>query len=368
LTEYLLQEVVECQPAEIQRFLKFTAILERLCAPLCDIVVGLNSAGEDILHQLEHTNLFLVPLDDQGYWYRYHHLFRDFLITRLKQSEADRIPILHKSASEWFASQNLLSEAVSHAIATRDMDYAASVVEQYGMTIFNRSEISMLQKWCEFFPEEIFRSHPMLCILQAWPLGLSYRKEYRTRIEELLSHAEKFANALEDKQRGHWLISQAALARLSICLTPDPTTDPGQVIDFSQHILTLLSPDDPRVSLPTSAIGYAYMALQDLPMAWDTMGKYKKLSLDRGFFYGATAATFYLASIAFYQGELKQSLEICRQLKNRISEAIINPEQELPSVGSLDIIQGIVLLEEYQLAKAEQTLLHGLELVIGTVV
>ena len=127
-----------------------------------------------------------------------------------------------------------------------------------------------------------------------------------------------------------------------------------------------MSPDDPRISLPTSAIGYAYMALQNVPMAMKTMEEYRSQSLGPRFYYGATAATFYLANLAYYQGQLKQSKEICHQLQVRIAENIANPEQELPAVGSLDVIQGCVLLEENQLDKAEPALLHGLELISGT--
>jgi LuxR family transcriptional regulator, maltose regulon positive regulatory protein len=366
LVEYLLQEVVDRQPAEIQRFLLSTSVLERLCGPLCDAVLGGQLGSGAILHQLERANLFIVSLDDESQWYRYHHLFRDFLRTRLKQSQPDREPLLHRAASEWYESQNLLGEAVSQALETRDWDYAANVVEKHGMTIFNRSEISLLHKWCEGFPEETFRTHPLLCILQGWPLGLSYRKENRRRVEERLSQAEQAANKLEDKRQGRWLIGQAALVRLSLCLTPDPATDPEQIIAFAQRTLDLLSADDPRRSLPYSAIGYAYMSLQNVPMAQKGMEEYRSLSLAGGFYYGAVAPTFYLANLAYYQGRLKHAEEICLQFKAGMAAVIANPEQELPALGSLDIIQGCILLEENQLDEAERALVHGLELIGGT--
>jgi LuxR family transcriptional regulator, maltose regulon positive regulatory protein len=366
LVEYLLQEVVERQPAELRRFLLSTSVLERLCGPLCDAVLGGQPGSDAILHQLERANLFMIPLDDEAFWYRYHHLFRDFLRARLIQSEPDRVPVLHRAASEWYAVQNLLPEAVSHALETGDWDYAAEVVELHGMTIFNRSEISILHKWCESFPEETFRTHPLLCILQAWPLGLSYRKENRRRVEERMQQAEQATGSMEDKQRGRWLTGQAALVRLSLCLIPDPATDPEQIIALAQRTLDILSADDPRRSLPYSAIGYAYLSLQSVPMARKAMEEYRRLSLAGGFYYGAVAATFYLSSLAYYQGQIRQARDMCHQFQLSMTSVIANPEQELPALGSLDISQGCVLLEENRLDEAERALHHGLELIGGT--
>ncbi len=366
LVEYLLQEVVEHQPAEIQRFLLFTSVLERLCGPLCDAVLGGQSGSDVMLHRLEQANLFMVSLDDEGVWYRYHHLFRDFLRSRLKQSEPDRLPLLHRAASEWYASKHLLREAVSHALETRDGAYAADVIEQHGMTMFMRSEISILHKWCESIPEETFHTHPLLCILQGWALSLSYRKESRRRVEERLQQAEQAVKALEDKQRGRWLTGQAALVRLSLCLIPDQTTDPERELALAQRVLDLLPEGDPFRSFAISAISYAHLSLQDVPMAGKTLEEYRDLSLARWNYYGAVAATFYLASLAYYQGQPRRAREICHKEQARIAAAIADPEQELPAVGSLDVIQGCILLEENHLDEAERALLHGLELIGGT--
>jgi LuxR family maltose regulon positive regulatory protein len=366
LVEYLLQEVVEHQPDEIQQFLLPTSVLERLCGPLCDAVLRGQSGSDVMLHRLEQANLFVISLDDEGVWYRYHHLFRDFLRARLKQSEPDRVPLLHRAASEWYASKLLLREAVSHALETRDWAYAANVVEQHGMTMFMRSEISTLHKWCESVPEEAFRTHPLLCILQGWALSLSYRKENRRRVEERLQQAEQAVSALEDKQRGRWLTGQAELVRLSLCLIPDQATDPDHEIALAQRVLDLLPEDDPFHSFAISAIAYAHLSLQDVPMANKTLEEYRSMSLAKGNYYGAVAATFYLANLAYYKGQLRRAKEICHKEQAGIAAAVANPEQELPAVGSLDVVQGCVLLEENRLEEAERALLHGLELIAGT--
>jgi len=366
IVEYLLQEVIERQPEEVQHFLLSTSVLERFCGPLGDAVFSGQSGSEVILDRLEQANLFIIPLDNEGYWYRYHHLFRDFLRTRLKKSDPDLVPLLHQAASEWYSSQQLLGEAVSHSLETQNWDYAASVVEKHGMTMFNHSELAILRRWCENFPEEIFQSRPMLCILHGWALSLSYRKENRRLVEERMQQAEDTANALEDEQLGLQLVSQAALVRLSLCLIPDPFIDPEEVIAFAQKTSELFLQDSSGRAIATSAIGYAYQALQDVPLSIKKMEKFRRLSLAGGFYYGVAAATFYLANLAYYQGQLNYAKQMCQQVKTSIAEVVANPEQELPAIGSLDIAQGCLLLEENRLDEAEQALRYGLALVNET--
>ena len=135
LVEYLLEEVVNHQPEETQSFLLCTSILERLCAPLCDALLRQPSGSEAILARLELANLFVMALDDEGYWYRYHHLFRDFLQTRLQRTHPERVTSLHRAASEWYAAHSFLHEAVKHALQTRDCGFAAALVEQHGVAM-----------------------------------------------------------------------------------------------------------------------------------------------------------------------------------------------------------------------------------------
>ncbi len=126
----MLEEVVNRQTEEVQSFLMTTSILERMCAPLCAAILSTASPNEAILKHLEQANLFLVALDDQGYWYRYHHLFRDFLQTRLSKLQPERIPALHRAACEWLTAHELLREAAGHAFQIHDWEYAAAFVEQ----------------------------------------------------------------------------------------------------------------------------------------------------------------------------------------------------------------------------------------------
>ncbi|MCP4290969.1 MAG: LuxR family transcriptional regulator, partial [bacterium] len=138
IMDYLLAEVLSKQPEEIQGYLLATAILDRFCAPLCDAVCvpGTKSleckmGGKQFLKWLEKSDLFVVPLDEQGRWFRYHHLFQKLLQRQLKHRfDTDEITVLHIRASLWFAENNLIDEALQHALAAGDVSAAAQLVEQ----------------------------------------------------------------------------------------------------------------------------------------------------------------------------------------------------------------------------------------------
>jgi LuxR family transcriptional regulator, maltose regulon positive regulatory protein len=363
LVEYLLQEVVSRQPAEVQTFLLSTSILDRMCGPLCDAILGDGSGSGAILEGLEQANLFVVPLDEQAHWYRYHHLFRDFLRTRLNKTKPERVASLHRAASAWHAANGLLRDAVTHVLQTRDWTYAAEVVERHGMSVLMHSEISTVYEWCAAFPEEIMRAHSMLGILQAWTLVLGYRTENRNRVEERLQQAEQVASALEDTQHGRWLAGQAAVVRAFLGMTPNPAVDPREELALAQRALDLLPADDPLRSTTTLTIGYANLALQDAEAGGRAMDEACQLSLAGHNYYGAVEATFHLARLAHQQGQLRRAAEICRLGQERIAAVVANPEQELPAVGCLEIALGCVQLEQNRLAEAERALLHGLDLI-----
>jgi LuxR family maltose regulon positive regulatory protein len=134
---YLAEEVLERRPEGTLTFLLQTSILDRLCGPLCDAVIGGNDS-QALLHKLEQANLFIVPLDDEGKWYRYHHLFAEVLRARLQQTQPDLIQELHCRASAWYERHELMAEAVNHALAAAAFDRAA-LVEQVAPAMIQRA-------------------------------------------------------------------------------------------------------------------------------------------------------------------------------------------------------------------------------------
>src|SRR5215216_5192143 len=128
IVDYLAEEVLQRQPQPVRSFLQQTSILDRLSGPLTDAVTG-QDGGKAMLEALERANLFVVPLDDQRRWYRYHHLFADVLRARLRESQPERMAGLHQRASAWYAQKELWVEAVQHALAAADFERAAALIE-----------------------------------------------------------------------------------------------------------------------------------------------------------------------------------------------------------------------------------------------
>jgi len=343
--EFLLEEVVNHQPDEVQSFLLHTSVLERLCAPLCNAILGGQTNSASILDYLEQANLFVIPLDEERKWYRYHHLFRDFLQTRLNKIQPERVTALHRAASEWHAANGFLREAVQHALQTRDWEYAAALVEQHGVSVMLHGEVSTMYEWCAAFPEEVIRVHPTLCLFQSNALVLGYRQQNRGRIEERLQQVEQAAAGLEDRPLARLLIGQATTTRTFLAaVTPDPAVDPREQFPLAQRVLDLLSEDDPARSAVALTIGYAHLALHDAQAGYQAMEEARQLSLACHNYLGVVEATFHEARLAHIQGHLRHAAEICRQGRAAIAAVLAHSEQELPAVGCLDIALGCILL------------------------
>ncbi len=189
ILDYLMEEVLDQQAPAIQDFMLQTSILERMSGPLCDFVTG-NNDSQTTLDWLEQANLFLVPLDDERCWYRYHHLFADLLRKRLQQTRPGQASILHSQASRWYEAQGLIAEAVGHALAAGDADQAARLVERNALAMMDHGELTTLLEWLDALPGEVQRRRPWLCVAHAWALAYSGQLE---PIEPLLQNAERRA-------------------------------------------------------------------------------------------------------------------------------------------------------------------------------
>jgi len=170
--DYLTEEVLHRQPAHIQSFLLDTSILNRLCGPLCQALTG-REDSQELLEEIERVQLFIVPLDDNRCWYRYHQLFSDLLRQRLGQDQPDKVRELHRRASAWFEGEGQTAEAIEHALSAGDFGQAANLIEQIAESAMMHSEIATLQKWVETLPDDVLRSRPFLNMFYAWVLLLS---------------------------------------------------------------------------------------------------------------------------------------------------------------------------------------------------
>jgi LuxR family maltose regulon positive regulatory protein len=361
LVEYLMDEVVQRQPEKVRAFLFSTSILERLCAPLGDAVLDQLSGSEEVIDQLEKSNLFIVALDEHGYWYRYHHLFRDFLFSRLKKSNPDQIPTLHKAACEWLAEHGLLREAAGHAFETGDWKYAASFVERYSFSLIVHSDITTIYEWCSTFPEEVMKTHPMLCLLQALSLAYTFRNQNRARVEARLQQVAPFIATPGEWQATQELSDLSGVVRTFLAFAPDPVSDPRKELLLAHQMLAAYPEGDPAQFSGLLFTGYAQMALQETRPAEQALEKARQIALREHLYFGIVETTFNLARLAQNQGRLGSVIEICHQGQADILSILANPDEDVPAAGVLEVAQGCVLIEQDQLENAERCLKRGLE-------
>jgi LuxR family maltose regulon positive regulatory protein len=188
IVDYLAEEVLQRQPEQVRSFLLQTSILSRLNGSLCGAVTG-QDGGKAMLETLERGNLFLVPLDDRRRWYRYHHLFADVLQAHLLDEQPDDVPDLHRRASVWYEQNDERSEAIHHALAGKDFERAADLVERALPALRRGRQDATLRRWLEALPDELFHVRPVLSIGYVGSLMVSGELE---GVEERLRDAERW--------------------------------------------------------------------------------------------------------------------------------------------------------------------------------
>lgn len=212
IREYLLEEVIECLPADVQSFLYETACLERFCAQLCDAARDVHDSAHMLDYLLAHQ-VFLVPLDEDGRWFRYHHLFSDLL--RARHAESSQLKRLHLNACRWFSAQGLLDEAVEQALRAGHLEVAANLVQNLSEEqLLAEQNVGMLLRWKMDLPDSLLTSTPRLIVLYAWALALACQLD---AAEALVQHLSRFLPApsasAQKSMLAQWLALSGVIAR-----------------------------------------------------------------------------------------------------------------------------------------------------------
>ncbi|HEX2912693.1 MAG TPA: LuxR C-terminal-related transcriptional regulator [Chloroflexia bacterium] len=217
MLDYLTEEVLQRQPPEVQHFLLQTAILERLTASLVEELTGC-ADGQALLEKLEQSNLFVIALDDERNWYRYHHLFKEYLLRRLQQLQPEHIPLLHRLAARWYEAQGMITEAISHSLAAPDYPLAAALIQKVAQPTILRGEGATVSNWLKAFPENARREYPGLRLIEVWVLVVNGQtEEVESILEETLNEFEPAILATQDRQNEVGLIrSFIALQNLDL--------------------------------------------------------------------------------------------------------------------------------------------------------
>jgi LuxR family transcriptional regulator, maltose regulon positive regulatory protein len=232
IVDYLANEVLERQPEEVRNFLLETSILERLSGSLCDAVTRRND-GQQMLEQLESANLFVIPLDDERRWYRYHHLFAEFLRTRLEQARPGVVKTLHQKAAHWLEQHGLTNDAVRHLRAAGAFAEVARLVEQQLEWAIEHGEFQTLSRWLESIPEAEMRLRPRLYVFRAMVLGWMGQL---AEAERSLVMLENSLTTLEDSEASS-LRAEGWAVRAMMAAVSDGLT---RTTELAEHALQLL--------------------------------------------------------------------------------------------------------------------------------
>ncbi|HEX2924447.1 MAG TPA: LuxR C-terminal-related transcriptional regulator, partial [Chloroflexota bacterium] len=314
ILDYLVEEVLQQQPAEVRGFLLETAILDRLCGPLCDALLD-REDSQSMLERLEANNLFVVPLDHQRRWYRYHRLFADLLRVRLAAIGAERVASLHLLASRWYERQNMISDAFHHALAAGDLDLAGGLVERSAWQLFIQGEARTLQGWLKAVGEQQVRRRPWLSILYAWSLLVEGKV---AGLEGRLLDAEAAMQPdILDAERSEMLGHMGALRAYVAVLKGDAR---GALEHARQADLQLPSGNLQVRSTLAYTRGLACLLLGDLRGAMDDFAMSSDQGRASGNIHLAVPALSALAGLLSVMGKLRQASDNYRLALELVAE------------------------------------------------
>ncbi len=262
----------------------------------------------NILEYLDRSNLFLIPLDDHKEWYRYHHLFADFLGQRLRESEPDRIPELHRRASQWFENEGLVEEAIQHALAAGDLDGAIRLVDKVAVDLIVRRESNKLLKLMDQLPPDRCQDYPLLCILHAWALVFLGQLE---AVEPILQIVE----ANQSKAPGVPIHGYVTTVRAYLANLEGDLLKSTNLTEQALEEMSKAPPDRITLIFQGSAViwlGVNHRLLGNLDKARQLFVEAARLNQKAGNFYAALASFEQLAKLAVIRGKLDQALELCQ--------------------------------------------------------
>ena len=357
--DYLVEEVLQQQPLSIQIFLLHTSILDRLCGPLCDALLpDASASGQGTLEYLERANLFIVPLDDERRWYRYHHLFADLLRHRLHQrastsatGEKREVAELHIRASQWYEDNGLDIEAFQHAAAANDIDRAERLMDGRGIPLHLRGAVTTIVNWLDSLPTTVLNARPSLWWRHASMLLVIGQT---TGVEEKLNAAEAALHKTGVDEKNRSLVGQIATARSVLALT---RYDVESMLAQSRRALEHLSANN--LSLRATANwtqGYAYLLLGDRPAARQALTEAISLSQQSRDIFTTILATIGLGIILEAEIQLYPAAETYRRILQ------LAGDQPLQVINEVHLGLARVLYEWNDLEAAEQHARQSLQL------
>ena len=369
IVDYLVDEVLQRQPAPVRRFLLQTAILDRLHGSLCDAVTG-QERGQAQLEALERGNFFVVPLDDNRHWFRYHHLFADVLAAHLRAEQPEQVSTLHRRASEWYEHNGSATDAIRHALAAEDFERTADLVELAVPAMRRSRQEATMLGWLKALPDELIHCRPVLSVHYAGALLAGGELK---GVEDRLRDAERWLDMTADGRERH----QARSANMVVVDEEEFRRLPGAIaiyragqalalgdvpetVTYARRALELVPEEDHLGrGAATALLGLAYWTSGDLETAHRTYAEGMARVHKAGHLSDAISGAIARADIRIAQGRLHEAMrtyEQALQLATEQGEPVLR--------GTADLYVGMSELhrEQNDLHAAMQCLLSSKEL------
>lgn len=345
ILDYLLDEVFGQQSEEVRSFMYQTSILDQLTATLCDAVMD-KTGSQAYLEQLERANLFLIPLDEEQHWYRYHHLFAEFLRKQVKQLCPERIPLLHQRASDWYALNHLPSEAIRHALAAGDIERVHQAVAGNALAMVENAELfDVLRNFNEISSQQ-FSSNPWLCMAYAWAKAYA---DPTSGMNELLEKAECVFDCIEkDSERNHLCSHLAAIRAYLAWMNGEPELALG----FVQRAMENLPEED--WAARTHLLNIQGLALQyrgDFLEATQSFEAALAVGKKVGRVHELLYTSSNLAYAQLLQSHLREAFSLC-QIAVYKTEEVHQSSQRFPVLAHAYATKSNILLEWNELDSA----------------
>ena len=298
--DYLIEEVLSKLPADVHDFLLHTSVLKRFTCDLCDHVTG-KEGSKKILQLLEDSNMFVVPLDDERMWFRYHHLFADLLRKRLFEVQPDTVAGLHRRAGLWYRQNELHGEAIEHAITAGDYDSAVEIIEkQAWFFLMKQGVTTVIVDWMNRLPEEIIAGHPRLNLTYAWALFIHLKID---RIEDYLKPAEA---ALEKEPDGA-MSGEINMIRATVAIF---TGNNHRAVRLFREALEQTPEENlDIIGITQFGLGYAYMVNDEMESASKILREAFRLNCETGYMSIALKSICFLSYVQLAQGRMRKAGE-----------------------------------------------------------
>lgn len=329
ILDYLVEEVLLGQEENVREFLMQTAILDRLSGSLCDAVTA-RQDGSKTLSELERGNLFVVPLDDQRQWYRYHHLFAEMLRAHVARERGAQLATWHRRAATWYEKNGVIADAIHHAMAAEDRGWAARLIEQSWPAMDAQFQSEIWLTWFEKLPAEFYANRPVLLLAGAWAYlnqgGLEAGAGYLAKVEEIMDRIDPNLPpdelppnlVVEDAEQFKFLPPSIVSAHAFIALAHGDTV---ATIEHAKNALALLPEDEHVRRGPAAALlGLAAWNKGELEVAHRAISDAMRNFERAGSFEFAVSGTFGLADLRIAQGRLRDAVRTYEQVLELVAQ------------------------------------------------